>query len=53
MASRRAARLNRYQLGLCVHCPAKRDTKSARCAVCREKATAYERAKRATKSVAS
>jgi hypothetical protein len=51
MKNRRdAARRLRYQRGLCIHCPGKRDTKSTRCAACREKATAYERARRATKS---
>lgn len=51
--TRDAARRLRYQRGLCVHCPAKRDTKSTRCAACREKATAYERVKRATKSASA
>ncbi len=40
-----AYRRRRYARGLCVHCPGQRDTKSTRCAACREKATKYERRK--------
>lgn len=43
----------RYRQGLCIHCPARRDCKSSRCAGCREKARVSERRRQAARKVAA